>query len=293
MHNQKVTVLVTGAKGQLGQCIEKLSFHYSLEMDFVLLSSSELDITSSSSIEEALDEYVPHWVVNAAAYTAVDKAEEEEERAFEINAYGVEKLAEACGERKIKLIHVSTDYVFDGDTEISYEEDNFTAPQSVYGKSKLEGEQRALEALDQILILRTSWLYSEFGKNFVKTMLHLFDTKDSLNIVSDQYGQPTNCNDLARAILQIIESDPGEYGVFHYSNYPETTWYEFASKIKEYSQRLVELHPITTDKYPTPAKRPKRSTMALDKIEEKLGIEPRHWEESLKETVELLIAKND
>ena len=214
--------------------------------------------------------------------------EKEKEKAFAVNADGVAHLAKACKEFNAILIHVSTDYVFDGETNLSYSEDDFTNPIGVYGESKLKGEELALDANPKTIILRTSWLYSEFNKNFVKTMLHLFSQKEELGIVADQFGQPTNANDLAEAIMEIIETPQKSYGVFHFSNYPETTWFAFARKIAEFSKSDIKLNPLTTDQYPTPAKRPKRSTMCLDKIEEIYKIEPKHWENSLEECINIL-----
>lgn len=290
MHNKRRKILVTGASGQLGQCLEKLSSQYELDYKFKFCSSSELDITSRSSIQEIFDDFKPHYCINAAAYTAVDLAESEKERAYLINAEGVENLALSCKEYGTELIHISTDYVFDGDTNLSYDEDNFTSPLGVYGASKREGEILALEANPRTVILRTSWLYSEFSKNFVKTMLNLFEQKKELSIVHDQYGQPTNANDLAQAIMDIISHQEKVYGIFHFSNYPETTWFDFASKIAQFSKSEITLNRIDSSNYPTPAPRPKRSTMSLDKIEKVYGIEAKYWDVSLEETVELLTA---
>ncbi len=286
MSSKKITVLVTGSGGQLGQCLKKQSLFSADTIDWIFLNFQDFDLTSRLSMEEAFEEYSPQWIINGAAYTAVDKAEEDQDRAYAVNAIGVSDLAELCEEHSIKLIHVSTDYVFDGDTEISYEEDNFTSPQGVYGASKLQGEELALENNPKTIVVRTSWLYSEFGKNFLTTMLSLFKSKDSLNIVSDQFGQPTNANDLANALISIVLQDKNKYGVFHYSNYPETNWFEFASAIKSMSQSSIVLHPITTDQYPTAAKRPRRSTMALDKIAQTFNLDIKYWEESLQETIQ-------
>ena len=274
-------ILVIGGNGQLGNCLQKLSTDFSNQYTFEFTGSDALDITDSFAVTEYFDDFKPNYCINASAYTAVDLAETEPEKAFAVNADGVANLAEACKSNKATLIHVSTDYVFDGETNLSYDEDNFTNPIGVYGASKRKGEELALELNPKTIILRTSWLYSEFNKNFVKTMLNLFSSKDELNIVADQYGQPTNANDLAEAILQIIETEPKTYGIFHFSNYPETTWYDFAVKIAEFSGSNIKLNPITTDQYPTPAKRPARSTMSLDKIQNTYHIEPKHWEHSL------------
>ncbi len=284
-------IIVIGANGQLGNCIRKIApdFHFDFHFDFT--DSQTLDITDKSAVEDYFNEFKPDFCINASAYTAVDLAETEKVKAFSVNAEGVAHLAEACADIGATLIHVSTDYVFSGDTNISYSEDDFTAPVGVYGHSKREGEELAMELNPKTIILRTSWLYSEFNKNFVKTMLNLFNIKEELSIVADQYGQPTNANDLAEAIMAIIKSDKKTYGIFHFSNYPETTWFHFAEKIAEFSNSRIKLKPITTEEYPTPAKRPARSTMALDKIETTYGIEPKHWEHSLEDCVTILKAQ--
>lgn len=281
-------ILVVGGNGQLGNCLRKIAPDFELEYEFNFTDSQTLDITDEDAVMEFFDEYKPDYCINASAYTAVDLAESESEKAFAVNAEGVAHLAEACVKNKTILIHVSTDYVFDGESNISYSEDNFTNPQGVYGESKRKGEELALEINPQTVIIRTSWLYSEFNKNFVKTMLNLFSQKDGLGIVADQFGQPTNANDLAEAIMQIIQFEPKTYGIFHFSNYPETNWHGFASKIAEFSESKVKLNAITTEEFPTPAKRPKRSTMSLDKIEETYKIEPKHWENSLQECIAIL-----
>lgn len=281
-------ILVTGANGQLGQCIQKIAPDFEDRFEFIFADSQALDITDADSVSDYFYDHKPHFCINAAAYTAVDLAETESEKAFGVNAEGIKNLAEICAEYKTVLIHVSTDYVFNGDTQISYSEDSFTDPQGVYGASKLAGEELALAANAKTVVIRTSWLYSEFSKNFVKTMLNLFRQRPELGIVNDQFGQPTNANDLAEAILKIIGTEPKVYGVFHFSNYPETTWFDFAEKIAEFAKSPVKLNPITTEQFPTPAKRPVRSTMALDKIGETYGIEPEHWENSLQECIEIL-----
>lgn len=284
----KKKILVVGGNGQLGNCIRKLSEQLTKHYQFEFTDSKTLDVTDASAVESYISNYNPDFCINASAYTAVDLAETEREKAFAVNASGVANLAEACAENNAVFIHISTDYVFDGDTNIPYEEDNFTNPIGVYGESKRSGEELALELNPRTIILRTSWLYSEFNKNFVKTMLNLFESREELNIVADQYGQPTNANDLAEAIFQIIETEPKTYGLFHFSNYPETSWFHFAEKIAEFSKSKIKLNPISTEEYPTPAKRPKRSTMCLDKIEQIYKVEPKHWEHSLQDCVEIL-----
>lgn len=285
---KKQRILVAGGSGQLGSCLQKIAEQYTDRFEFFFTDSAEMDITDVDRIHEVFDEVKPAYCINASAYTAVDLAEQEEEKAFLVNAEGVGNLAAACTDHSAIFIHISTDYVFDGDTNISYSEDDFTNPAGIYGQSKLKGEELAMENCTQTIILRTSWLYSEFNRNFVKTMLNLFSSKPELGVVADQFGQPTNANDLAEAIMNIIDSPGKKFGIFHFSNTPETTWYAFASKIAEYSAAHVKVNPITTDQFPTPARRPKRSTMCLDKIEEVYGIEPKHWENSLEDCIQIL-----
>ena len=286
-------ILVIGGNGQLGNCFKKIAPDFSNNFEFNFAGSEDLDITDSNAVDNFFEDYQPDFCINAAAYTAVDLAETEIEKAFAVNASGVANVAEACRKSKTILIHISTDYVFDGESNISYSEDNFTNPQGVYGASKLKGEELALEHNPKTIVIRTSWLYSEFNKNFVKTMLNLFTIKDELGIVSDQFGQPTNANDLATTVMKIISSEPKVFGVFHFSNYPETNWFDFAKKIAEFSDSKIKLQAITTEEFPTPAKRPKRSTMALDKIEEVYGVEPIHWENALEECIEILATTHE
>jgi len=281
-------ILVIGSNGQLGNCIKKIAENFENKYEFIFTDSQNLDITNSDQIQNFFYDNKPDFCINASAYTAVDLAEKESEKAFAVNAEGVGNLAEACADFKTTFIHVSTDYVFDGETNLDYAEDDFTNPIGVYGQSKLKGEELALDINPKTIILRTSWLYSEFNKNFVKTMLNLFSQKEELGIVADQFGQPTNANDLAEAIMDIIETSYKTFGVFHFSNYPETTWFDFAKKIAEFSKSNIKLNPLTTEQYPTPAKRPKRSTMCLDKIEEIYKIEPKHWENSLEDCIDVL-----
>lgn len=281
-------ILVVGGNGQLGNCIRKIAPDFELDYEFIFTDSQLLDVTDEDQVNSFFYDNKPDFCINASAFTAVDLAEKEKEKAFAVNADGVAYLAQACKEYNTVFIHVSTDYVFDGETNLCYSEDDFTSPIGVYGESKLKGEELALDANSKTIILRTSWLYSEFNKNFVKTMLHLFSQKEELGIVADQFGQPTNANDLADAIMNIIETPQKSYGIFHFSNYPETTWFEFAQKIAELSKSSIKLNALTTEQYPTPAKRPKRSTMCLDKIEEVYKIEPKHWENSLEECLDIL-----
>ena len=281
-------ILIIGGNGQLGNCFRKLAPEYEDRFEFDFTDSQTLNIIDRDQVSDYFYDFKPDYCINASAYTAVDLAETESEKAFAVNAEGVGNLAEACAENKTIFIHISTDYVFDGETNISYSEDDFTNPQGVYGASKEKGEDLAMELQPKTIILRTSWLYSEFNKNFVKTMLHLFEVKEELGIVDDQFGQPTNANDLAQAVMNIVEKETKTYGIFHFSNYPETTWFNFAQKIADFSGSKIKLNPITTSEFPTAAKRPKRSTMSLDKIEEVYKIEPKYWQNSLEECIQIL-----
>ena len=281
-------ILIIGGNGQLGNCFRKLAPEYEDRFEFDFTDSQTLNIIDRDQVSDYFYDFKPDYCINASAYTAVDLAETESEKAFAVNSDGVGNLAEACAENKTIFIHISTDYVFDGETNISYSEDDFTNPQGVYGASKEKGEDLAMELQPKTIILRTSWLYSEFNKNFVKSMLHLFEVKEELGIVDDQFGQPTNANDLAQAVMNIVEKETKTYGIFHFSNYPETTWFNFAQKIADFSGSKIKLNPIKTSEFPTAAKRPKRSTMSLDKIEEVYKIEPKYWQNSLEECIQIL-----
>lgn len=281
-------ILIIGGNGQLGNCFRKLAPEYEDRFEFDFTDSQTLNIIDRDQVSDYFYDFKPDYCINASAYTAVDLAETESEKAFAVNSDGVGNLAEACAENKTIFIHISTDYVFDGETNISYSEDDFTNAQGVYGASKEKGEDLAMDLQPKTIILRTSWLYSEFNKNFVKTMLHLFEVKEELGIVDDQFGQPTNANDLAQAVMNIVEKETKTYGIFHFSNYPETTWFNFAQKIADFSGSKIKLNPIKTSEFPTAAKRPKRSTMSLDKIEEVYKIEPKYWQNSLEECIQIL-----
>lgn len=282
-------ILVTGANGQLGQCLQKLAKNLE-QFEFIFADSKTLDITDKEAVLDFFWQQEPDFCINTAAYTAVDLAETEVEKAFLVNADGAENLAEACAEYNSQFIHVSTDYVFDGENNLEYTEEDFPNPMGVYGASKLLGEELVLDANPCAVIVRTSWVYSEYGKNFVKTMLQLFATKDELNIVADQFGQPTNANDLAEAIMEIVKIESRTPGIFNFSNQGKTSWYDFAQKIAELSGSKIKLNAIETSQYPTPAKRPQNSTLALDKIIKSYPIKIKPWEDSLAKTIQLLQA---
>lgn len=281
-------ILVTGANGQLGQSILEQSKTYKgIECFFV--TRNELDITNEKLIKHYFDDKSFDFVVNCAAYTAVDKAEDEQESAYLVNAKATEFLAKITNEKKIPFIHVSTDYVFDGTASQPRIETDQTNPIGVYGQTKLEGENLALKNNPKTIILRTAWVYSRFGNNFVKTMLRLFQEKESISVVADQIGSPTNAIDLADAILEIISTNELTYGIFNYSNEGKCSWFEFAQKIKEFSSSTIEINPVSTSAYPTKAKRPAYSLLDKTKIKEVYQLTIPNWEDSLKKELKHLL----
>ncbi|MBF00401.1 dTDP-4-dehydrorhamnose reductase [Flavobacterium coralii] len=275
-----MVVLVTGASGQLGQALKAQANRYD-NLTFVFKTSAEADITDRQQLEQVFNEVKPNFCINAAAYTAVDKAESEPEKAYAINVTGAKNLAEVCLQFNTTLLHISTDFVFDGNKYTPYTEDDATNPQGVYGKTKREGEQEIENILPQHYIIRTSWLYSEYGNNFMKTMLRLAAERDKLGVVNDQTGTPTNANDLAEVLIEIVLSGKKAYGIYHYSNEGVATWYEFAGEIFRINNVLIDLQPIPTSAYPTPAKRPAYSVMDKSRIKEVFGLSIKGWQESL------------
>lgn len=281
-------ILVTGANGQLGQSILEQSKNYK-EIECFFVTRNELDITNEELINHYFEDKSFDIVVNCAAYTAVDKAEDDQENAYLVNVKATEFLAKITNEKGIPFIHVSTDYVFDGTEAQPRLETDQTNPIGVYGQTKLDGENLALENNPKTIILRTAWVYSRFGNNFVKTMLRLFNDKDSISVVADQIGSPTNAIDLADAILKIISKNDLTYGIFNYSNEGECSWFEFAQKIKEFSNSTIEINPVPTSAYPTKAKRPAYSLLDKSKIKEVYQLDIPTWEDSLKEELKYLI----
>ncbi len=277
-------ILVTGANGQLGNELKQLSVNYP-QFDFTFLNRDELPLNDIEKIESYFKEHQYDFLINCAAYTAVDKAESEKELAFSINATAVGKLAAICSKSNTKFIHLSTDYVFDGKANVPYKETDATNPQSVYGASKLEGERLVMNENSDSIIIRTSWVYSAFGKNFVKTMLRLFQEKEEINVVNDQFGSPTYARDLAKAIMQIITSGQWYHGIFNFSNNGIISWFDFANAIKRISGSNCKINPIPTSSYSTPAKRPAWSVLEKSKIQQHFGIQFRNWEESLAECI--------
>ena len=284
-----MVILVTGASGQLGQAIRFIASNYR-ECKFIFASSQDLDITNQDRVNHFFDTNKIDFCINTAAYTAVDKAESEIEKAESINVFGPKNLAIACKNNKVKLIHISTDFVFDGSSNKPYSETDATNPLGVYGKTKLEGEQAVTSIMDEYFIIRTSWVYSQFGNNFMKTMLRLASERDSLSIVSDQIGSPTNAVDLAVAIMQIVvKSEQSasniQYGIYNFSNEGIASWYDFAKEIFRINNVVINVKPIASEAFPTPAKRPKYSLLDKSKIKNTFGIEIKTWQESLLQTI--------
>ena len=283
-------ILVTGANGQLGMEFRALEKRYPAYR-FLFTTREDLPVNDENAIKAFFTKNSITHCINCAAYTAVDKAETEAEEAFLINAESVGKLAEACQSHKALFIHISTDYVFNGEGSSPYSETDPTSPVSVYGSSKLKGEALAREYCEETIIIRTSWVYSRYGKNFVKTMMRLMAEKDSIGVVSDQFGAPTYAADLAEAILQIISRfEKPSSGIYHYSNQGLISWYDFARAIKEISKSNCIVNPIETAAYPTPAKRPHYSVLDTTKFRETLGINIPGWKESLEKCMALLNA---
>ncbi|MGH2665293.1 dTDP-4-dehydrorhamnose reductase [Flavobacterium sp.] len=278
-----MVILVTGASGQLGQSIQHIAPSYT-DLQFIFASSQDLDITNQDRINHFFEHNKIDFCINTAAYTAVDKAEMEMERAEAINVFGPKYLAVACKNNNAKLIHISTDFVFDGSAEKPYSEADKTNPLGVYGKTKLEGEQAVIDHCSAYFIIRTSWVYSLFGNNFMKTMLRLASERDTLSIVSDQIGSPTNAVDLAKALLSIVKSDNSEYGIYNFSNEGIASWYDFAKEIFRVNGINIEVNPIPTEAFPTPAKRPKYSVLDKSKIKKNFKIEIKSWQEALQQT---------
>ena len=275
------TILVVGGKGQLGQCLQEKIKKSDPVNQFIFLGSADLNITDAAQIEAVFQHYQPTYCINCAAYTAVDNAEEEKEMAFAINEAAVKRLAENCLKHNTTLIHISTDFVFNGDSSIPLTELLPTNPVNVYGLSKLKGELQVQELMEQYYIIRTSWLYSEKANNFCKTMLKLAQSRDSLTVIYDQVGTPTYAMDLAEVIIKIVSNDNQAYGLYHYSNEGVASWYDFAKAIFEFAEVDMKVTPVASAAFVTKAKRPHYSVLDKTKIKENLGIEIPYWRDSL------------
>lgn len=276
-----VKVLVTGGRGQLAKCI-KMASKRRADLNISFEDSSLFDITNSSQMRVYLSKNKDfEFLINCAAYTNVDLAEKNKDKAYQVNAEGAEKLAKLCKEFNIKLVHISTDFVFDGSNTRPYKETDVPNPSSVYGASKLQGEKNIMERLSSYFIIRTSWLYSEFGSNFVKTILRLADTQKEIKVVSDQIGSPTNAHDLADFLLEIISINSTNYGTYHFSNTGETSWYGFAKEVFRICNVSADLRPISSSAYASLANRPKYSVLDTKKVKETFSVNPTYFKHSL------------
>ncbi|MCZ8089283.1 dTDP-4-dehydrorhamnose reductase [Flavobacterium sp.] len=281
-----MVVLVTGSSGQLGQSLQFIAPNYP-QIDFVFCDSKTLNITNIENCEAIFSKYNPDFCINAAAYTAVDKAESEPEKAFAINVTGAKNLAEVSKKFDTVLLHISTDFVFDGSKTKPYIETDIPNPTGVYGQTKLDGEKVIQQIWEKHFIIRTSWVYSQFGNNFMKTMLRLASERDTISVVNDQIGTPTNAVDLAEILVKIILTDNRQpttdnFGIYNFSHEGQCSWYDFAKKIFEINNININLLPIPTSSFPTLAKRPSFSVLDKRKIKTVFGIEINNWEESLK-----------
>lgn len=281
-------ILITGANGQLGSEIRVASAQFP-QFRFFFTDVTELDICNREAVHAYMAENHMDGIVNCAAYTAVDKAEDDAETCYRINRDAVKNLAEAAREYKLDIIHVSTDYVFDGKSYLPYTEVMPVNPSSVYGKSKLEGERILMEICPEAVIVRTSWLYSSFGNNFVKTMLRLGQERDKLNVIFDQVGTPTYAADLAVALLSILAAGKPAAGIYHYSNEGVCSWYDFTRSIHRLAGISCDLVPIESKEYPVRTPRPHFSVLNKAKIKQTYGIEIPHWEDSLEKCIRLLV----
>ena len=282
------TILVTGSNGQLGSEFRKLSD--STDCNFIFTDVDVLDITDMSSIEKFVANKHVDAIINCAAYTQVDKAEDDAELADKINHLAVENLAKICKDKQLTLIHISTDYVFDGCQNIPYIEKVQTTPLGIYGATKLAGEKAVIASGCNYLIIRTSWLYSSFGNNFVKTMRRLTAERDSLNVVFDQVGTPTYAADLASAILEIISNDKwqGNNGIYHFSNEGVCSWFDFAVEIAKISGNRCNIKPCHSDEFPSKVKRPNYSVLDKTKFKTAFGVDIPYWKDSLEKCIGIL-----
>jgi len=283
-------ILVTGANGQLGNEFRVLASKYT-NLGFEFTDVQELDITKKEAIDAFVGRVKPDFIVNCAAYTAVDKAESDQDLAYLLNSEAPRLLAEAAKKQGAKFVQISTDYVFDGTSHVPYTEDMPIKPVSVYGTSKAMGEKNTMDANPQSIIIRTAWLYSSFGGNFVKTMIRLGKERADLGVVFDQVGSPTYARDLADCILQIISSGDEKWtaGIYHYSNEGVCSWYDFTKEIHQLTGiTTCQVRPLQTSDYPTPARRPHFSVFNKKKIKTTFGIEIPYWKDSLKACLELL-----
>lgn len=281
------TILITGSNGQLGNEMQLAAVRFP-DFNYIYTDVAELDICDKGALDAFVKANNVNVIVNCAAYTAVDKAEDDVELCYKINRDAVRNIAEVASDNKVKVVHVSTDYVFDGTNYLPYTEDMPVCPATVYGKSKLEGEQALLENCMESVILRTAWLYSSFGNNFVKTMMKLGTERDSLGVIFDQVGTPTYAADLADAIMQLISSETFVPGIYHFSDEGVCSWYDFTKTIHRMANITCDVKPIETKDYPARTPRPHFSVLNKGKIKSTYGISIPHWEVSLEKCIQLL-----
>lgn len=285
-------IVITGGYGQVGWCLTNKAKNFGFN-EVVSVDRDKLDITDEQAVMNFITAEKPDVVVNAAAYTAVDKAESDGDLARKLNAYGPAYIAKACKKNNALFLHISTDYVFNGEKEGLYKEDDAYAPLGVYGETKREGEELALKECPSTVILRTAWVFCEHGNNFIKTMLRLGQNRDKIGVVSDQYGAPTYAGDIAEALLTIgskfvQNKNFNDFGIYHFTGFPYVNWHEFAeaifteARLQGILNKELTVNAIKTEDYPTPAKRPANSRLCLNKIKNTFGIEPSNWQQALK-----------
>ncbi|MBI4252720.1 dTDP-4-dehydrorhamnose reductase [Candidatus Uhrbacteria bacterium] len=312
-------LLVTGANGQLGSELKKICLDPGLRRDdiFTFVDRDELDITDADAVLKFFDEHKPDYCINTAAYTNVEKAEDEQSLAHAVNVLGAENIARSCAKNSTILFHISTDFVFDGKKTVPYTEDDEPHPLGAYARSKYEGELAVQEVCPKSFIVRTSWLYSSYGSNFVKTIVRLCEEQESLPVVADQYGSPTYARDLAGALIAMItkmesgtwkmvsgaflqaktnqtpfspqSQTPFPFGIYHYANDGEVTWFEFAQKIRDLAGLSCEIKPIPASEYPTKVTRPAYSVLSTKKIQHTFGVAIHDWDASLSECISFLV----
>ncbi|WP_121667586.1 dTDP-4-dehydrorhamnose reductase [Mesonia aquimarina] len=285
---EKQSVLVLGSGGQLGRCLQDV-LKETTRFDYIFKTSREVDITDKAAVEACFAIYQPVYCINAAAYTAVDKAEEEKEQAYAVNKQGLANIAESCKKHKSICIHISTDFVFQGNRERPLGEEDEVQPINVYGASKLAGEEALKENWKKHIIIRTSWLFSEYETNFLKTMAKLAQQEKAINVVNDQIGTPTYAGDLAILIDKMI-TEPIPFGIYHFSNEGVASWYDFAYEVFKFYGKQDSLHPIPATEYPTAAKRPAFTVLNKQKLKQSIEIAIPHWKESVQKCLEKLKA---
>lgn len=275
-------LLITGKNGQLGSELQDLQHNYP-QYEMIFVDREEMDLSNSEQIIEVLNDQKPGIIINAGAYTAVDKAETEQELCDLINHKAVKTMGEWAAKNNAKIIHISTDYVFNGTSEIPLKETDATDPINVYGLTKLKGEQVLQTSGAAYVIIRTAWVYSTYGANFVKTMMRLMNERDEIGVVADQVGTPTYARDLAQVIMDVVVADAFTQGIYHYSNEGKISWYDFAAAIKEIKGYKTKINAISSDVFPTPANRPNFSLLDKTKIKTTFNVSVPYWKDSLEE----------